>query len=178
MDRHGVSSQSPPTHVANTKTRRDHELRPTHPTEETADNADKRRWSHARLEHVARSRPSSDDGRGPLDQAIDNEWMNGATSSKQGKGEAKPTRPGRVGRWEEGLRRTLAFGADILPTGRRRSSDRRLFRRQSSALQHQGNYLRLSALSAVFLRVCAAFVSSCLRCLPLCFSLRSLCLCD
>ena len=48
------------------------------------------------------------------------------------RGEAEPTRPGRVGRWEPRLRRTLAFGADRLSTGRRRSSDRRRFRRQSS----------------------------------------------
>jgi len=37
--------------------------------------------------------------------------------------------PGRGGRWQAGLRRTLAFGADRLATGRRRSSDRRRFRR-------------------------------------------------
>ena len=48
------------------------------------------------------------------------------------RGEAEPTRPGRVGRWQAGLRRTLAFGTDRLATGSRRSSDRRRFRRQSS----------------------------------------------
>jgi len=42
---------------------------PTIATEETADHADRRRWSRGRLEHVARSRPSSDNGRGPEDRA-------------------------------------------------------------------------------------------------------------
>lgn len=51
--------------------------------------------------------------------------MDGAPLSKQEKGQAEPTRPGRVGRWEVRLRRTLAFGADGLPTGGRRSLDRR-----------------------------------------------------
>ncbi len=57
------------------------------------------------------------------------------SSSEQERGEAEPTCPGRVGRWEARRRRTLASGVDVLLTGRR-SSDRRLFRRQSSALAH------------------------------------------
>jgi hypothetical protein len=126
--------------------------KPTHRTEETADHADKRRWSHAILEHVARSRPSSDDDREPLSRAITpnasvrrggpiqrpalsksahlatphplsmDGWRN---TSKKEKGQAEPTRPRRVVRWETRLRRTPAFGADGFLTGGRRSSDRR-----------------------------------------------------
>jgi len=57
--------------------------------------------------------------------------MNCASPSKKKRGEAEPTRPGRVGRWEARRRRALASGVDVLLTGRR-SSDRRLFRRQST----------------------------------------------
>ena len=56
-------------------------------------------------------------------------------------------RPGHVGRWEAWLRRTLAFGADRLLTGGRRSPDRRLFRRHFSALPHH-----LSEIICVYLR--------------------------
>jgi len=64
------------------------------------------------------------------------------SSSEQERGEAEPTCPGRVVRWEAWLRRTLAFGADLLLTGSWRSQDRRRFRRQSWALHHQGVHLR------------------------------------
>ena len=99
---------------------------------------------------------------------------------KQEKGKAEPARLRRVGRWEGRLRRTLAFGADGLPSGGRRSSDRRLFRRQSSVplIRFCGVFLALSALSGLSvgqLGWCAAFVPSCLRvCDGLC---DSLCLC-
>ncbi len=56
-------------------------------------------------------------------------------------------RPGRVGRWEARRRRTLASEADVLLTGGRRSPDRRLFRRHSSALPHH-----LSEIICVHLR--------------------------
>jgi len=56
-------------------------------------------------------------------------------------------RPGRVGRWEARRRRTLASEADVLLTGGRRSPDRRLFRRHSSALPHH-----LSEIICVYLR--------------------------
>ena len=115
---------------------------------------------------MARSRPSSNDDRGPLeltiapnarvrrgspiqrsalsesaDLAIPHPLLldGERPTSKQEKGEAEPTRPGRVVRWAARLRRTLAFGADGLLTGGRRSSDRRLFRRQSSAPPPQVN---------------------------------------
>jgi len=137
------------------------EHRSAHPPEKTADHADRRRRSRGRLEHVARSRPSND-GRGPLGRATAPKasfrrgvpvqrpalcgaqaspllilccWMDGAPLSKQEKGQAKPTRPGRVGRWEVRQRRTLASGVDVLITGWRRSPDRRQFRRQSPAPQ-------------------------------------------
>ena len=88
-------------------------------------------------------------------------------------------RPGRVGRWEVWLQRTLAFGADRLLTGGRRSPDRRLFRRHFSALPHH-----LSEIICVYLRDlrflrCVRGWSSCLRvCDVLCVpSLCPLCLC-
>jgi len=71
--------------------------------------------------------------------------IDGTTLFKNEEGQAEPTRPGRVGRWEERQRRTLASGVGALSTGRGRSSDRRRFRRQSSALPHQGDHLRSSA---------------------------------
>jgi hypothetical protein len=55
-------------------------------------------------------------------------WKDGAPLFKKRRGEAEPTRPGRVGWWEARRRRTLASGVDVLPTGGRRSSDRRQFR--------------------------------------------------
>ena len=58
-------------------------------------------------------------------------WMDGASPSKKKRIEAESTRPGRVVRWAERQRRTLASGADVLPTG---GGDRQiadLFRRQS-----------------------------------------------
>jgi len=140
------------------QTRR-HKGHPPHPSQFAHRSRRSRRWPFSRLEHVARSRPSSNDGRGPLDRVIApnasvrrggptqrpalsksaalasihplslNEWH---LPSKQERGEAEPTRPGRAGRWEARLRRTLAFGTDGLSTGGRRSSDRRLFRRQST----------------------------------------------
>ena len=108
---------------------------------------------------MARPRPSSNDDRGPLRRtpvpiASDRHKsppqrpalsksarlappfcrMDGATPSNQERGQAEPTRPWRVGRWEVRRRRTLASGVGELPTGGRRSPDRRLFRRQSTEL--------------------------------------------
>jgi len=106
--------------------------------------------------------------------AIHNWWMDGATSSKQEKGEAEPTRPGRVVRWVAWLRRTLAFGADGLSTGGRRSSDRRSVPPSISgyAAPRQREPLRVLCVFAVFLGRWVAFVSSCLRvCDVLCVSL-------
>ena len=64
-------------------------------------------------------------------------WVDGATPPIQGKGEAEPTRPGRVVRGEAGQRRTLASGVDMLSPGTRRSSDRRSVPPSISALQFQ-----------------------------------------
>jgi hypothetical protein len=73
----------------------------------------------------------------------------------------------RVGRWEAWLRWTLASRADGFPTGKRRSSDRRQFRRQSPApLHHVGKNICVYLRYLRFLRCVGglcAFVSSCLR---------------
>ena len=73
----------------------------------------------------------------------------------------------RVGRWEAWLRWTLASRADGFPTGRRRSSDRRQFRRQSPVpLHHVGENIYVYLRYLRFLRCVGglcAFVSSCLR---------------
>ena len=50
--------------------RKHEDTKAAHPSQLPADHADRRRWAHARLERVARSRPSSDDGRGPLGRVI------------------------------------------------------------------------------------------------------------
>ena len=55
----------------------------------------------------------------------------GTDPSRSERGEAEPTRPGRAVRWDVRPRQALALGADERFAGRRRSSDRRRFRRQS-----------------------------------------------
>ena len=92
--------------------------------------------------------------------------------SQGGRCEAEPTRSERGGRWGAWLRRTLAFGAVRLPAGGRRSPDRRLFRRQSSALSiHMSKNICVYLRDLRFLRwadgLCV-FVPSCLR-WTLCF---------
>ena len=122
---------------------------------------------------MTRSQPSSNDGRGPLDRTIASDAsvrrdvtaqrpalsksaglatpsfhskLRRQTSVFRG-GEVEPMRPGRVGRREARRRRTPAFEADVLLTGGRRSPDRRLFHRHSSALPHH-----LSGIICVYLR--------------------------
>jgi hypothetical protein len=97
-----------------------------------------------RTSTLTRSRPSSNDGRAPLNRAIAPNarvrrhgpvqrpalsksaalvarhpllWRDGTTAPNHERGQTEPTRPGRVGRGEGRLRRTLAFGADWLPPG-------------------------------------------------------------
>jgi len=82
---------------------------------------------------------------------------------------AEPTRRRRVGRWEAWLRRTLAFGAFRLLTGGRRSSDRRLFCRQSAALPPPVS-LRLSASICVICGFLGWVRWLCVRTLCLCAS--------
>ena len=92
---------------------------------------------------------------------------------------AGPTRPRRVGRWGVWLRQALALGADERSTGGRRSFDRRLFRRQFTALSHHISdnlfaSLRLCAFAfsigwfgdSASPRLCASAFSS--LCPPLC----------
>jgi len=105
----------------------------------------RRREPSVTLDHVTRSRPSSNDGRGPLGRTTASDASvrrdvaaqrpalskiaclatfplysmggRGPDPSRSEKGQAEPTRPGRVVRWAARLRRTLAFGAVGLPTG-------------------------------------------------------------
>jgi hypothetical protein len=159
---------------------------------------------------VARSRPSSNDARGPLYRVIApnasvrrHDPIQGSTlsesadlatlhslllderrsPSKLEKGEAEPMRLWRVGRWEAWLRRTLAFGADLLLTCGRRSQDRRPFRRQSQLrplrfCEISLAYLRyLRDLRATCLAMLRVFVSSWLRRARVDGSVISLCLC-
>jgi len=63
--------------------------------------------------------------------------------------EAEPTRRRRVGRWKARRRQMLASGADELATGRRRSSDRRRFRRH---LRHKR--ITSARISLRSLRLC------------------------
>jgi hypothetical protein len=174
------------------QTRRHEDTKAAHPPEETADNADRRRWSHAKLEPVTRSRPSPNDGRGPLDRTIASDAsvrrdvtaqrpalsksaglatpsfhskLRRQTSVFRG-GEVEPMRPGRVGRWEARRRRTPAFEADVLLTGGRRSPDRRLFHRHSSALPHHVSgviCVHLRDLRFLRGRVIGFAMPSCLR---------------
>jgi len=105
--------------------------------------------------------------------------MDGATSSNKERGQAEPTRPRRVGRWEAWLRRTLAFRADGLPTSGRRSSDRRLFRRPSPALPLQINdnlFASFASLRFFWVRGLRVFGFA-TSALALCPSSVSLCLC-
>jgi len=62
------------------------------------------------------------------------DWMQCAARAIMRRGRRNRRAPGRGVRGEARLRRTLAFGVDGLPSGGRRSPDRRQFRRQSSAL--------------------------------------------
>jgi hypothetical protein len=153
---------------------------------------------------VAKSRPVSDNGREPLDRtiasnasvrrditaqrpalsksaglatsALNSMGGRGPDPSRSERGQAESTRPGRVVRWDVWPRQALALGVDERATGGRRSSDRRLFRRQS-------RHCCVKRTICVYLRDLwahcdgwSAFVSSCVRC-PLCFSLCALCLC-
>ena len=121
----------------------------------TADHADRRRWSTG-IQRVARSPPSSDDGRGPLGRVTvpKPSFCHGYPTqrpaleerrprhcsflrledlcppSKHERGQAEPTRRRRGVREIARRRRTLASGVDVLSPGVRRSPDRRLFRRQ------------------------------------------------
>ena len=114
------------------------------------------------------SRPSGLRSRRAQTSPLLSPWwrMEGAPPSIKKRGEAEPARPGRVVRWAARLRRTLAFGADGLLTGGRRSSDCRLFHRQSSA-----RLTRFSEIFFAYLRYLRDLWANCDG------SERSLCLC-
>ncbi len=153
---------------------------------------------------MARSLPSSDDGREPLDRTIASDASvrrdvtaqrpalsksaglatsplnsmggRGPDPSRSERGQAEPTRPGRGVRWDVWPRQALALGVDERATGGRRSSDRRLFRRQSRHCSVKRTicvYLRdlwancdgWAAFAPSFLRVCDV-----LLCVFLCVS--------
>ena len=101
---------------------------PTRLTTERQSHREGHRGSRPRIQRLARSRPSSDDDREPLRRtpvpiASDRHQsppqrpalsksarlappccrIDGATPSNQERGQAEPTRPGRVGRWQAGL---------------------------------------------------------------------------
>ena len=104
------------------------------------------------------------------------------TLPRKKKGEAEPTRPGRVVRWAARQRRTLASGDVVLPTG---GGDRQIADCSAANLgttesrKLSGSIWVICGLcdGRATLRWLRVFVSSCLRCLALCFSLCSLCLC-
>jgi len=89
-----------------------------HPSEKTADHADKRRLLYALKAQASRFLL-------PLC------CVDGTTRPKNDKGQAEPTRRRRVGRWKVRQQRTLASGVDVLSTGSRRSPDRRRSHRHS-----------------------------------------------
>ena len=120
----------------------------------TADHADRRRWIQASLKQVARSRPLSDNGRRPEDRATTPNAsirrrfpvLRPALEASAGLATPHPlVMNGVHNTFQTGEER----GGTDAPLARR-------FRRHSSALQYQGDYLSYLRFS------CAAGMHSCL----------------